>query len=156
MPSSIPPDYLKRIFRQAEKDYPNETCGILIGPKSDQGVVTKIYACRNVQDEYHHEDPISFPRTARAAYFIDPKDLLKIQKESRQKNCEMRVIYHSHCDAGAYFSEEDQRIALSEGKPTYPGVSYIVVSVQKGKAGEASLFAWNEKEKGFEKKNLRL
>ena len=61
----------------------------------------------------------------------------------------MRVIYHSHVDAGAYFSEEDERIALSEGGPAYPGVSYLVVSVTGGKVGEASLFAWDERKRAF-------
>ena len=150
----IPAEFLKQIRLQAEKDYPNETCGILAGPKSDPEKVTAIYPCRNVQDEYNAQDPVSFPRTARTAYFIDPKELLKIQRESRDKNCEMRVIYHSHCNSGAYFSEEDQRIALSEGLPAYPGVSYLVVSVQKGKAKDASLFVWEDKDKAFKGKPL--
>ena len=151
---SVPSEDLQKICLQAEKDYPNETCGVLIGPIIDKKKVTRIYPCRNVQDDYHREDPVSFPRTARTAYFIDPNDLLRIQKEARQKNCEMRIIYHSHVDAGAYFSEEDQRIALSEGKPAYPGVSYIVISVKQGRAGEAALFDWEEKTKSFLKYEL--
>ena len=144
MKVSIPSEYLEKIRTQAEKDYPNETCGILIGPKDQKERVTSIYPCRNVQDEYHAQDPANFPRAARTAYFIAPHDLFRIQKEAREKNCEMCVIYHSHVDAGAYFSEEDQRIALSEGRPAYPGVAYLVVSVRQGKAGEAALFHWEE------------
>ena len=151
---SVPSEYLQKIRSQAEKDYPNETCGILTGPTNHKEKVTGLYPCRNVQDDYHREDPVSFPRAARTAYFIDPRDLLRIQKEARQKNCEMRVIYHSHVDAGAYFSEEDQRIALSEGKPVYPGVSYVVVSVKQGKAEEAALFVWDEKSESFLKHEL--
>jgi len=146
---SIPPEYLERIRLQAEKDYPTETCGILIGPKSEGQRITGIYPCRNVQDKYHTQDPMSFPRTSQTAYFIDPLDLLRIQKEAREKGCEIRVIYHSHVDAGAYFSEEDQRIALSEGEPVYPGVSYLVVSVRQGHAEETSLFWWDERERKF-------
>lgn len=145
----IPPEYLREIRAQAEKDYPLETCGILIGPKIDQTKVTGIYPCGNVQDKYHAMDPISFPRTAQTAYFIDSRGLLRVQKEAREKECEIRVIYHSHVDAGAYFSEEDQRIALSEGAPVYPGVAHLVVSVRQGKAGETSLFDWDENEKLF-------
>lgn len=128
---------------QAERDYPNETCGILTGPKDFKDRVTKLYPCRNVQDEYHAQDPVSFPRTAATAYFIAPSDLLKIQKEARSKGCEMRVIYHSHVDAGDYFSEEDQKMALAEGRPVYPGVFYLVISVIKKKSAAASLFAWD-------------
>ena len=156
MAVSIPSEFLQRIFIQAEKDYPNETCGIPTGPKTEKQKLTRIYPCRNLQDEYHLQDPISFPRTARTAYFIDPRDLLRIQKEAREKNCEMRVIYHSHVDAGAYFSEEDERIALSEGRPAYPGVSYVVVSVKEGKTKEAALFDWDEKGRSFIKQGLDL
>ena len=149
MPVHIPPELLKMILTQSEKDYPNETCGILTGPKEDQARVTGIFPCRNVQDGYHSLDPANFPRTARTAYYINPSDLLRIQKEARETGCEIRVIYHSHTDAGAYFSEEDQRIALSEGEPAYPGVSYLVAAVLKGKAKEVSVFDWDEKKKVF-------
>ena len=151
MSLAIPSEYLKRIQTQAEKDYPNETCGILIGPKTDKEKIAGIFPCRNVQDQYHVQDPVSFPRTARTAYFIDPRELLRIQREAREKGSEIRVIYHSHTDTGAYFSEEDERIALSEGAPAYPGVSYLVVSVKKGKAEEVSLFYWDEKRRAFVK-----
>ena len=146
---SIPREFLETIKSRAETDYPNETCGILVGPKTNPGVLSGIFPCRNLQDEYHARDPVNFPRTARAAYFIDPQDLLRIQRESRPKGEEMRVIYHSHTDAGAYFSEEDTRIALSEGGPAYPGVSYAVVSVVQGKAGEALLFQWDAGKRAF-------
>ena len=149
VPVSIPARFLQQILLQSEKDYPNETCGILAGPKTQKQEVTDIYPCKNVQDEYHAKDPISFPRTARTAYFIEPRQLLLIQRQTREKDQEMRIIYHSHIDAGAYFSEEDQRIALSEERPTYPDVSYLVVSVRQGRAKEAAVFEWDERSKSF-------
>ena len=149
MPLRIPPEYLNQIRRHAEEDYPNECCGILVGPKNEKDKVTGIHRCKNVQDEYNVQDPASFPRTAKTAYFIDSAGLVRIQREAREKNCEIRVIYHSHVDTGAYFSEEDQRIALVEGKPAYPDVSYLVVSVKEKKAEEVSLFSWDGKGKTF-------
>ena len=151
MSLTIPPEFIKRIRLQAEKDYPSETCGILIGPQGKRELVTGIYPCRNVQDEYHAQDPVSFPRDSRTAYFIDPRDLLKIQKQARRTGDEIRLIYHSHVDAGAYLSEEDERVALAEGEPVYPGVSYLVISVSGGKGGEIALFDWDEKAKRFSK-----
>ena len=144
MSVNIPSEYLQQIRLQAERDYPNETCGILTGPKNQKEELTAIFPCRNMQDEYHGQDPVSFPRTASAAYFIDPRDLLKIQKAVRETDSEMRVIYHSHVEAGAYFSEEDQRIAVSEGRPAYPGVSYLVVSVREKKVVDTAFFEWDE------------
>lgn len=156
MAVSIPSDFLQRIRIQAEKDYPNETCGILIGPTGDKARVTGISPCRNVQDDYHIQDPTTFPRTARTAYFIDPRDLLRVQREAREQRCEMRVVYHSHVDAGAYFSEEDQRIALSEGEPAYPGVSYLVVSVKQGKAQEMCFYSWDGTGRTFQPRPVEL
>ena len=154
LPLLIPAEYLQKIRAQAEKDYPNETCGILIGPKTGKEKITSIFSCHNVQDEYHTQDPVSFPRTARTAYFIAPTELFRIQKEARQKDCEIRVIYHSHVDAGAYFSEEDQRIALSEGEPAYSEVSYLVISVKEGRAKETVLYQWDIKSRSFTGRSL--
>jgi proteasome lid subunit RPN8/RPN11 len=152
----IPNEFLRQIKTQAEKDYPNETCGILTGPKNQKWQVTGIYPCHNAQDEYHALDPANFPRTAQSAYFIDPKELLRIQKDLRQKEEEMRVIYHSHVNAGAYFSDEDQRIALCEGNPAYPGVLYLVISVRDGKAQETALFDWDGGRKQFSEKKVKV
>ena len=42
------------------------------------------------------------------------------------------VIYHSHPDVGAYFSDEDQDKALFLGEPIFP-VSYLVVDVRQAR-----------------------
>ena len=84
-----------------------------------------------------------FSRDARTAYFISPDELLQIQKEAREKAEELRIIYHSHIDTGAYFSDEDARVAAPDGEPAYPGVRYLVVSIMKGKFHEARLFSWD-------------
>lgn len=142
-PKTIPPQFLQQIFKQAEREYPNESCGMILGPRKIKDGLSTLRPCRNVQDTYHVQDPKNFPRPARIAYFIDPKELLAVQKEARAKDEEIRVIYHSHVDAGAYFSEEDLRVAISEGEPAYPGVGYLVVSVMKGKAADCNLFRWD-------------
>lgn len=152
----IPDEFLRQIRSQSEKDYPRETCGILTGPKKAPAKITGIFPCRNVQDEYHARDSQNFPRTSATAYFIDPRDLLRVEREARQNECEMRAIYHSHVNAGAYFSEEDQRMALSEGEPAYPGVAYLVVSVKESRAGEAALFCWDPQTRVFLKTPLEL
>ena len=110
---------------------------------------SKVEALRNVQQEYHTQDPVNFPRTSRQAYFMDPAELLTLQKKLRAKEEEMRVIYHSHIDAPAYFSEEDRRMALSEGLPVYPGVDYLVVSVAQRYVREACLYRWSAEKKDF-------
>ena len=146
---TIPKKFLMDVFDQAAREYPHECCGMIIGPKAKPEELSRVRPCRNVQDEYHARDPENFPRASKTAYFIDPKELLVVQKECRENEEDVRVIYHSHIDAGAYFSEEDKRIAASDGEPAYPGVSYLVVSVIQEKACDAHLFRWDPKEKDF-------
>ncbi|MBI3317433.1 MAG: M67 family metallopeptidase [Candidatus Omnitrophica bacterium] len=148
MKPALPETWIKSIYTQAEAEYPKECCGMILGPKGKSGI-SRLRPCKNRQDDYHARDPENFPRSARAAYFIDPRELLEIQKEIRKTSEEIRIIYHSHVDAGAHFSEEDRRIAISEGEPTYPGVDYLVVSVIKGKATEMNLFLWDREKRDY-------
>ena len=148
---SIPSDLLREIYAHAEKEYPEECCGFILGPRTAAGELDRARACRNAQDEYHTREPRNFPRTARTAFFMDPRDLLAVQKEARARDGEIRVIYHSHIDAAAYFSGEDKRMAAPDGSPAWPGVYYLVISVMKGKATESRLFSWDTGQKDFRK-----
>ena len=46
------------------------------------------------------------------------------------------MIYHSHVDAGAYFSETDRRNAMVDGVPAYPQATYVVVAVAEGRVAD--------------------
>jgi proteasome lid subunit RPN8/RPN11 len=63
------------------------------------------------------------------------------------------VIYHSHIDAGAYFSETDRRQALFGDEPMYPGVAYVVASVRGSATGPAvddtAAFRWDAGRRDF-------
>ena len=150
-PLHVPKIILDEIHRQAVREYPNECCGMLFGPSLEPRKISRIRPCRNVQNEYHKKDPDNFPREAKTAFFIDPSELLAIQKEIRISGEEIRVIYHSHIDAGAYFSAEDLRIAAPEGEPAYPGVDYLVISVSSGQVKDTGLFTWNPQIGAYQK-----
>ncbi len=145
----IPEEFIQQMTKQAEAEYPNECCGMIFSSQLEPNKLTRLRACRNVQNEYHAKDPGNFPRTGRTAFFIDPFELLAIQKDIRKSGEMIRVIYHSHIDAGAYFSDEDLRIAAPEGEPAYPGVDYYVLSVKAGKMQEARLHSWDLSKQGF-------
>ena len=51
---------------------------------------------------------------------------------ARAQGYEVAVIYHSHIDAGAYFSATDKQNALMDGEPPTPTATYVVVSVMGG------------------------
>jgi proteasome lid subunit RPN8/RPN11 len=62
----------------------------------------------------------------------------------------LRVLYHSHLDVGAYFSETDAAAATMGGdKPSYDGLFYLVTSIRKGVVDDHKLFAWDETTKTF-------
>lgn len=129
------------IHRQAESAYPAECCGVLLvrpGAPEER----RLMPCRNVQDELHARDPQRFPRTSRTAYYIAPEDLLEIGRREGA-GFEVRVIYHSHVDAGAYFSETDRRNAMFDGVPAYAQATYVVVSVVEGRVAETRAHRWS-------------
>jgi [CysO sulfur-carrier protein]-S-L-cysteine hydrolase len=131
---------LAAIRKQAEAQYPAECCGVVLvrdGPVGERW----LFPCRNIQDELHARDPGRHPRPARTAYYIAHEDLLEISRR-QVDGYEVRIIYHSHVDAGAYFSETDRRQALVDGQPTYPGTTYVVVSVTGGRAEDVRAFRW--------------
>jgi [CysO sulfur-carrier protein]-S-L-cysteine hydrolase len=150
---SLPSALLEKIKSHAEKEYPQECCGVILGPQDKPEVYSRWLPCRNVQDEYHALDPVNFPRTSKSAYFMDPKDLLRFQKEARSQAETLKVIYHSHIDAPSSFSEEDARMAVYEDTPVYPGVSYLILSVRAGKFDSAQLYNWNKDDKKYQALN---
>jgi proteasome lid subunit RPN8/RPN11 len=125
---------LEAIQRHARADYPAECCGVLL-VRPGAAEERRLLACRNIQDELHARDPARFPRTARTAYYIAHGDLLEIGRREGE-GFEVRVIYHSHVDAGAYFSETDRRNAMVDGVPSYPQATYVIVAVAEGRVSE--------------------
>jgi proteasome lid subunit RPN8/RPN11 len=59
------------------------------------------------------------------------------------------VIYHSHIDAGAYFSETDRRQAVIGGQPAYPAAVYVVTSVVAGRVEAVAAFRWDAERRDF-------
>ena len=135
---------LESIRAQGVEEYPFESCGVILS----RGGERKLLRCRNAQNELHARDPQRHPRDARTAYYIDPKDLLRIGDLERQ-GFAVAVIYHSHVDAGAYFSETDRRQALIGGEPAYPGAVYVVTSVVGGKMDAVAAFRWDTARRDF-------
>lgn len=148
-PACLPIAVFRGIVQAAEKTYPEECCGMVVGKPEDFLTTARIIPVKNVQNLYHEQEPRNFPRTAHSAYFMDPHALLEIQKELRVSEEKIGVFYHSHPDAAARFSPEDKKAALMNGEPVYPDVDYLVVSVAQGKAEEWRLFRWDEKRKDF-------
>lgn len=139
---------LKEIFAHAEEAYPEEACGIVIGKPDDQDTHA-VRRCGNLANQFHLDDPIRNPRDAKTAYIMDPKDLLRIQSDADAKGVEFVLLYHSHPDHEAYFSETDRELALFGDEPVWPHLRYLVVSVKNGKVAYSRIFSWDSTEKQF-------
>lgn len=142
----ITAEELAAIKRQAIAEYPNECCGVILV----RGRERRHVPCRNVQDQMHTRDPATFPRTARNAYYMDPLDALRLNR-MLDEGFAFAVIYHSHPNAGAYFSETDRAQALIRGEPAYPGALYLVVSVVGQEVKALAAYRWNAERRVFER-----
>ena len=132
-------EHWELIRAEAERAYPAECCGLILGTEA----ACRVRPCANAQNKYHELDPESFPRDERKAYFIEPRELLAVHRELAASGERILAIYHSHPDADAYFSAEDQKRALAEGEPVYPGAKYLVLSVRKAKTVACKWFTWD-------------
>jgi adenylyltransferase/sulfurtransferase len=147
----LAPHVLQDIYAHARETYPEECCGLLLGA-DDSTVIDTVRRCVNEQNRYHELDPERFPRTAREAYFLGGKDLRFLMESIRSAH-PVKVIYHSHPDVGAYFSDEDTRAALGRepddtAEPQYP-VDHIVIDAQSDRIAGAKLFRWSPSTRTF-------
>ena len=134
------------MYAHARQDYPRECCGIVFGPKASD-VADEARACKNIQDELHAEDPETHTRDARTAYNLGAPDLFALQKSLRGER-PAKIVYHSHVEVGAYFSDTDQAAARFEDEPAYP-VEYVVIDVRADGTHGAAQFAWDERQKKY-------
>ena len=124
---------LDDVLGHARQTEPDECCGVIV----TRGGRDEVWRMRNVQDELHARDPVTYPRTARTAYALGREDIERLDAAAP------KVIYHSHTKNGAYFSGEDRARAMFMDEPTYPDVAYLVVSDARSE-GEAKAFRWDD------------
>jgi proteasome lid subunit RPN8/RPN11 len=108
-----------------EETYPHECCGILLGRVDDDGtrIVTSTARAGNTRTDSAHN-----------RYNIDPRELVRIQREGRARGEDIIGFYHSHPDHPAHWSSTD----LAEAH--WFGCSYVITSVEKGKAALTNSF----------------
>ena len=105
--------------QHGEETYPHECCGVLLGHFDDNGAktVSRTARCGNTRADSPHN-----------RYHIDPKELIRIQREGRERGEDIVGFYHSHPNHPAQWSPTD----LAEAH--WFGCSYVITSVEKGKA----------------------
>ena len=147
---NLPSELLRECFAHAQECYPEEACGFITGNSGENGSFTTVHRMENIMNRLHKQDPDSYPRNARDGYMIDPYSQLKLERKLKQRGEAIHVIYHSHPDVGAYFSEKDEEDALWNGRPRYPGVRFLVCGISKGQPDGAIFADFNEETGSFE------
>jgi [CysO sulfur-carrier protein]-S-L-cysteine hydrolase len=133
-----------------------ESCGFLLGPASDALFVDEVVPMENRANKLHKLDPETYPRTGRMYFDIDPLKFERAVRAGDSNGRPVKVLYHSHLDAGAYFSETDAAAATMGGDaPTYD-LAYLVTSVRAGVVDERKLFIWDETARKFVETELAI
>jgi len=80
---------------------------------------------------------------------IAGSDLLSLNRELSGEE-PAKLLYHSHYNGRAYFSETDHQVATSPwgDGPLYP-VQQLVVGISPDRVEEAALFAWSDENESF-------
>jgi proteasome lid subunit RPN8/RPN11 len=113
-----------QIRRHGEETYPHECCGVLLGQMDgDVRTVTSTARCQNTRTD-----------SPQNRYNIDPKELVRIQRQARERNEDIIGFYHSHPDHPAQWSKTD----LEEAH--WMGCSYVITRVAQGKADVTNSF----------------
>jgi proteasome lid subunit RPN8/RPN11 len=132
-----------------------EACGYLRGPAGDPLSCDEHVRMENVANKLHALDPERYFRTGRAYFEFNGVKFERAVAASRAEGRPVKVLYHSHLDAGAYFSPTDAA-AMSQGKmpeveggaiemgpgPPWP-LAFLVTSVRGGTIAEHGLFVWD-------------
>ncbi len=115
---------LNLILSHGENAYPEEGAGFLLGSADGENrQVIAILGLSNARED-----------TARHnRYLLTPQDYLRGEQEGERLGLDVLGVFHSHPDHPNRPSEYDREWAM-------PWFSYLITSVQAGRAGESR--AW--------------
>lgn len=130
---------MEDIERHALECYPSESCGFVSGPRDEPAKLDASVREVNEADKYHKLDPETFPRTSKEYFKINELRAARAFEAGEAEGRPIKVIYHSHCDCGAYFSREDADTFAREGELMWP-CAFIVVSVMDGAVADRKLW----------------
>ena len=116
---------LEAIQAHGAEGYPNEICGIMLGPQGDHSV-TEVRRARNIIVERSGD-----------RYEIDPRDHIRIQREADETGMDIVGYYHSHPDHPA-------RASVFDTERAWAGYVYVIVSIERGKPVDANAFVAGE------------
>ena len=120
----VMPTDLRAIKKQAEKNFPLECCGLMLGKFGRDAIeVCKVVEAKNVLGS-----PVEFE--------VDPEFVFKAIDHAEREKLELVGIYHSHPNIPVFVSPKD-----SEIMGFWPRTAWLILSVNKGHVMEQKVFA---------------
>jgi proteasome lid subunit RPN8/RPN11 len=135
------PDY-DLIRWEAERSYPHECCGILLGSLFNrERVVTLTVPCENTSTDFLGN-----------RYSIHPEQVIAALKLARSRGESIVGFYHSHPDHAAEYSVTD----LNEAH--WFDCSYLITAVERGRAALTNSFVLlgSEEEKVLQPEKIEI
>ena len=134
----IPKEILAKIHAHGESAYPEEGAGFLLGQtKEQQRWVAAILPVTNAREDLARHN----------RYLITPQDMYHSEQEASRRGLEVIGIFHSHPDHPNHPSEFDREWAL-------PWFSYVITSVQDGKALQSRSWRLTNDRDHFEEEQI--
>jgi proteasome lid subunit RPN8/RPN11 len=133
---AISKELLEHIHVHGEKAYPEEGAGFLIG---SDGKVEKILPLENARENGARHN----------RFLITPEDYLKAELTADKLGLSLIGVFHSHPDHPNRPSEYDREWAQ-------PFFSYIITTVNGGKAIESRSWRLLEDRSRFEEEEIRI
>jgi proteasome lid subunit RPN8/RPN11 len=130
---------LTAMLEHACHGYPFEVCGVLLGEGSRVAAIVPVV---NRETE-----------SPRVRYQIAPEDLIRVQREGRERGEEILGYYHSHPDHPARPSETDRRIAA---QGLSDGVIHVVVGVERGERATPTAWVFRDATQAFEEEAFEV
>lgn len=134
------------VVATCEKAYPEEGCGLLIGPVPDDfdkmGRIAVVDEARPLPNGWD-----SSAKTNR--YLIDPRTLARIEDELSDSGRGVIGFFHSHPNHPAWPSPFDLMMA-------WPCLSYWIVRVQDGKLSDSRSWQRTEDSRSFMEEEIFL
>ena len=122
-----------------EKEYPHECCGFILGQfKDNESFGIEYLPASNVKEENRER-----------RFLIDPLAYQKAEDEADDQGMSIISIVHSHPDHPDKPSDFDRDHA-------WPGFSYIIISVQKGRIASYRSWQLNENREKFIEENIKI
>lgn len=138
MTIKIKPSLLQDIYTNGENAYPEEGAGLLLGRADgeEREVLSLVHLPNECEDGARHN-----------RFLIDPKALLRGEQEAMRQGLDVIGIFHSHPDSPNRPSEYDREWAL-------PWYSYIITTVQDGKAAGSRSWRLNEDRQAYSEEEI--